>query len=650
MSDVAEYSAQMVERIALAQQTIAAHARSAVRVLLQAAADELAAVLDADSVLIGLFATAESPTGPHALAGSAIPFSHAVNLPARIERARTEMPEGKPTALVLPSGDHTLLYPLGPDNDALGIIEITCTRVGFSTRELSALAILERTIRLALNSAEIRQQLQQKEHDLSILHRSARTISGSLNIQIVLQSLLDGLKDLLQPSFSAVFMLNDPRTHLLPACSDGVPEERREVQLDVQGLMVRQALQFPGVYSLNSEQLQEFHTLLDCEILQSGIVGSLESGGEVLGVLVAARQSETPYSNRQMRLVETLLAQAGTAVHNAFMYEDLSLRKMETETLYRLARDLASTHDSDKNLRAVSKAVEELLLVTQFAVLMYNSQENMLQMRSSSGLAGAAASFKCAPGESIPGWIYQWLTPARITDIEMDVRNASHPLDVLGVRSVMGVPLTTVDNELGVLLAMSPHRRHWAEHELNLLDIIANHLATALENNQLNSQHNEHSRAVQRGFNRIAASLKLSAGVTTETVATIIREMVHADTCVMHAVIAGELLPIAFVNKPDDEISWVTNGDIKSHTAWVARYGRVLAVGAHNTPPHGTLEHTIGPFKSYLGIPIKEGRHTVGVLEVFSHKSGAFSNGEEELLAQFARSSRLAERFVFNQP
>ena len=641
----------MVERIALAQQTIAAHARSAVRVLLQAAADELAAVLDADCVLIGLFPTADYPTGHHALAGSAIPFSHAVNLPARIENARNEMPEGKPTTLVLPSGDHTLLYPLGPDNDALGIIEITCTRVGFSTRELSALAIIERTIRLALNSAEIRQQLQQKEHDLAILHRSARTISGSLNIQVVLQSLLDGLKDLLQPSFSAVFMLNDPRTHLLPACSDGVPEDKREVQLDVQGLMVRQALQFPGVYSLNSEQLREFHSLLDCEILQSGLVGSLESGGEVLGVLVAARQQDTPFSNRQMRLVETLLAQAGTAVHNAFMYEDLSLRKMETETLYRLARDLASTHDSEKNLRAVSKAVEELLLVTQFAVFMYDSHENMLHLRSSSGLtAGTATIFNCAPGESIPGWIYQWLTPARITDVEMDVRNSSHPLGVLGARSVMGVPLTTVDNELGVLLAMSPHRRHWAEHELNLLDIIANHLATALENNRLSSQHNSDSRAVQRGFHRIAASLRLNAGVTTETIAEVIREMVHADTCVMHAVQAQEVLPITFSHKLDEQILWVANDNMKSHTAWVARHGRVLAISSGTSGPHGTLEHPIRPFKSYLGVPVKEGRHTVGVLEVFSHKPGAFSNGEEELLTQFTRSARLAERFVFNRP
>ena len=83
-------------------------------------------------------------------------------------------------------------------------------------------------------------------------------------------------------------------------------------------------------------------------------------------------------------------------------------------------------------------------------------------------------------------------------------------------------------------------------------------------------------------------------------------------------------------------------------TGWVAKRGQALMVESLSSDVR-TRTHTWlsrEKLSSYLAVPLKLGRKTVGVLEIFTQEPRAFSMEEIKLLTQFARRARLADRLV----
>ena len=49
---------------------------------------------------------------------------------------------------------------------------------------------------------------------------------------------------------------------------------------------------------------------------------------------------------------------------------------------------------------------------------------------------------------------------------------------------------------------------------------------------------------------------------------------------------------------------------------------------------------------SYLAVPLKASRRTVGVIEIYSQQAREFTREEVQLLSTFARRARVAERML----
>ena len=232
-----------------------------------------------------------------------------------------------------------------------------------------------------------------------------------------------------------------------------------------------------------------------------------------------------------------------------------------------------------------------------------------------------------------------------------DVREDPRYIDI-GFPGIteFAVPVQIEGRVLGVLNIESTERDAFSEADRELLCILANQAALALENARLHFQETRkiEEMAVLNELNRrISASLDLQ-----ETMDAVVAS-------------ASELIPCALaeVSLWDPQTSLLTLQAIRSepdrdypigrsfppgkgYTGWVVREVKPLLVtdvdNFQEIKPH--LLPGERPFKAYAGVPLLVGDALVGTLVLVSNQSGAFDQENIRLLESLANQAGIAIR------
>ena len=188
--------------------------------------------------------------------------------------------------------------------------------------------------------------------------------------------------------------------------------------------------------------------------------------------------------------------------------------------------------------------------------------------------------------------------------------------------------------------------------EMELLYTVANQAAVAIINAMLYHDARSKSTEMRRYFHRVARALgsALEAQDMPQLLADLSTEVMRADRCAIYR-IEGEFARIHAMSHfrpsgaPDVEVPLG-----EGLTGWVARRGQALRVTGLADDPRSRQHAWLARERltSYLGIPLKLGRRTVGVVEIYNHELRVYSDEEVKMLIQFARRSRLAERLAID--
>lgn len=505
---------------------------------------------------------------------------------------------------------------------------------------------------LALSNDDVNRLCDDQARELSVLYHATRTISGSLNVQEVLNSVLDAVCRHLEHQTAVLFLLNDERTHLFIAADRGLSEEDREIQLAADGKVTAQVLESGGprvVNDTNEEPDLEYVT--SQSTTRSALIAPIRSRADTLGLIIVTSSQPGAYSENDLKLLDAVASQAGVAIANAWLYEDAMRRAEEASALYDISQHVSATLQLDRVSQFVSDNVLSLLKVDKFALMLLDPREERLVTQVSRGVDEEQFG-KIRPriGEGIPGWVFEWMTPTAVADVPADARNRTYPIHQEGVVSTICVPMAVGDEVIGVLLAMSSRRRLFTVAEMELLYTIANQAAVAIANAKLYQDARSKSMEMRRYFHRVARALGSALEVqdTPQLLSDLAVEVMRADRSAIYRV-EGESVVLHATSHfrptaPPDASLPLGEG----LAGWVAKRGQALTVESLADEPrshaHGWLHRE--KLSSYLAIPLKVGRKTVGVLEIYAQEPRAFTDDEVKLLMQFARRARLADRLV----
>lgn len=493
---------------------------------------------------------------------------------------------------------------------------------------------------------------REQARELTVLYDAAHTIAGSLDVQSVLDSVLHAICTHLEYHTAVLLLLNDERTHLFIAAERGLNTDEREIQFAVQTGLSASVLD-TGLPRLIADTDEEPDFINPSERTHSlsAMLAPLRSRDETHGLIMVTSLQRNAYQPDDLKLLAAVSLQAGIAIENAWLYEDAQRQAEEAAALYDLSQHVNATLHLDRVLDFVADSVTTLLKVDKFALLLYDKRTERLVPRLTRSLDPLAFEFPdTGIGEGIAGWVYEWQTPQAVADVAADARNRTAPLDQSGVASTLCVPMHVGEDVIGIIHAMSSKRRLFTVAEMELLYTIANQAAVAIVNAMLYQEARSKSLEMRRYFRRIAHALgsSLDAQDSPQLLADLCVEIIRADRCALYR-IEGDTLHLQATShfrsqSPPDAMVALGSG----LSGWVARRGQSLVLTDLSADPrshhHSWLQRE--RLTSYLAVPLKAGRRTVGVVEIYTQEPREFTREEVQLLTMFTRRARIAEKIA----
>jgi sugar diacid utilization regulator/putative methionine-R-sulfoxide reductase with GAF domain len=165
----------------------------------------------------------------------------------------------------------------------------------------------------------------------------------------------------------------------------------------------------------------------------------------------------------------------------------------ELARLLELSQGLSESLDFDRVLDKVVRAARDLLGTDMSTLLLFDAERQTLVVKAFSGIDGRVARRLSTPvGQNLAGKVAANGMPLRTSDIAHDRRSGLAQVCAEGhIRSAMLVPLTRGDDVLGVLGVECTESRAFTDREEDLLQLLANHAAGAIETAHLYSIERE---------------------------------------------------------------------------------------------------------------------------------------------------------------
>jgi len=155
-------------------------------------------------------------------------------------------------------------------------------------------------------------------------------------------------------------------------------------------------------------------------------------------------------------------------------------------TLAEIGQEVNASLDLDEVLARAAALIKKHIDYELFGVLMPDSEGAYLTHRFAIGYPpGLAENLKVPIGQGITGTAARTGLPVRVSDVTQDARYINA---IDSVRSELAVPLMFRGKCVGVLDIQSRHLDYFTKDQQNILQVLANRLAIAIENARLFQQ------------------------------------------------------------------------------------------------------------------------------------------------------------------
>jgi DNA-binding NtrC family response regulator/putative methionine-R-sulfoxide reductase with GAF domain len=226
---------------------------------------------------------------------------------------------------------------------------------------------------------------------------------------------------------------------------------------------------------------------------------------------------------------------------------ELARKTTEVQILQRVSADINSTLDLDEICDVALRTMDELFEFHHANILLLEPDNRTLRVVASRGYEGQAIGGRVHIGTGVIGVVAQKrrvmhvnnlgqqraYAAAQRREMERSGRQAqlSETIPVPGLpnaESQIAIPLLIRDDLIGVFSIESPVSRSFGEHERDLVSIVANQIASAINNARLYEQRRLAAEALQE------ANASLEARVAERT-AALERELRVAQTLLSEA-------------------------------------------------------------------------------------------------------------------
>ncbi len=490
-------------------------------------------------------------------------------------------------------------------------------------------------------------ELQSRERYLSILNKMTHSIITADDPDVMIDTLVDDLKDLLRADDCRLTRWNDETKKTIPlGASADLFKGRDNIDISIEQVsMTRSVIQESRV--IVAEDV--FHSpYISPEAASQfparSILGIPLIHGQIkLGAILVAFNTPRKFPPVEIERAEQAGGQIAIAIWNAQQDFELQKRLRESVALTKIAHALSQSERIGLSnvLELIAISAQELIFGAEQAVIhLLDEDEQFLVAEAVAGIKDSAdRNTKMRLGEGVAGQVIADGVTINILDINTDDRFVK-----LGVlpkfRSLMVAPIISGEQKLGTISVQSQLPHSFSGNDKELLGTLGAQAAIAIENANL-------LESTQQALKETNALYRINQGMvalnTDELLADVV-DLLQQNFGYYHVQV--------YVIDPqtDDFILQAGSGEI----------GKKLREQGHRLSPGagiiGYAAETSAPFftnnvdevmffirnqrlpetKSEMAIPVKIGDQLLGILDIQQAPPGIFTNRDLQLVSAVA--------------
>lgn len=395
-------------------------------------------------------------------------------------------------------------------------------------------------LRLTRQAEAALAEARRREEEMALVSRVVSAVAASTHLPHSLQIIVDQLSVATAVGQVGIALLNDRKTALTvvadrserlnsptavgivipladnPASQQAINERRPVIVQD----------------ATNNPLTASAHEVLRQRGVKSIVILPLVAGNEVIGTVgLDVVDDEAELTEDQLRLAQTIVYQAASAVQRARLFNQTEMARRDAERLYSLSAALNAAQDMDGILRAIiHSGLVQGASGASLSTVAHGSDgrpdwaeviASWSAVTRSTDKSESSAPISEGTRFRVPELLHEriWSTrptePVLVGNVTQDegmTENVREMFAALGGRSMLILPLSVREHWIGLITISWNEKRTLVTHDRRLFRTAATQLAVAFSNQQLFDQ--ERVRAAQlESLARIETGLSVA---TTE--------------------------------------------------------------------------------------------------------------------------------------
>ncbi len=392
-------------------------------------------------------------------------------------------------------------------------------------------------------------------------------------------------------------------------------------------------------------RLADVRSVLSAARVRSAVAVPLTARDEFLGMLVGYCLEEGDSREGLHGALEGFAAEAAVAIQNARFYEQTQRELRRREAFRRVVADLSSELDLESLLARVTESAVELLRATSGSISMLEPS-GVARIQAVHNMAPELVGSTIGPGHGITGEVLERRAPVIVVDYSTDLAKPVQAVRI--VHAGIAVPVWWQGQMTGVFAVFdSEPARTFNEQDRETMELLANHVAIAIENARLYGEVRERLAEVT-SLQRLGTVL-LEEHDMDRVLLSICQQLLRLTDAggVGLALLEedGESLELRTVVGPSAESLRGARIPVEGSLAGEAL--RTNKTQRSDDAPHDPRAYhpsiTLGGTRTMLSVPMKTRQRSVGAISIYNKLGGgAFTERDASLASLFANQAAVA--------
>ncbi|RMF29262.1 MAG: GAF domain-containing protein [Chloroflexi bacterium] len=419
---------------------------------------------------------------------------------------------------VLPDTCSELCVPLKVEDRVVGVLNAESPRLNaFTQADLQILSAVAAQLGIALENAHLYARAQRRADELALLDEASQIITSSLEMDQVLISIIRQAQRVLGVEIGSVLLYEEETNTLRFAVSTGeAASTLKDMRIPVEGSIAGWVVQHGQPLSIADPHADyRYYRQIEGKTgfpVRSILAVPLIVRGQVIGVIEMLNKADGPFTDDDLRLLNSLAGPAAIAIENARLFTQVHQRAQEMAFLNEVGQAITSTLRLQSVLDLILEKANEMLGCEASSVALIEADGESLVFRASVGAGSETVlGWTLRLGEGIAGWVAREGKPLLVPEARADPRFCPEVDKASGftTRSILCVPLQAKGRTLGVIEVMNKREGEFTPRDQQLLESLSTSAAIAVENARLYENLEAYTAELQRAYEELQEADRL---------------------------------------------------------------------------------------------------------------------------------------------